>query len=137
LRPLQVVLKLRQWAEFVVVDEDALEKLTLVHSRIPGAGPLPAGPHGLVAALLRHCVALCAPDSRISKKFRDEMIRHVAYHRPIIGMHSWTELDDAADGFRVKKPREEAADGVRQCVAELLAHLATGVDVKLDLVGTP
>jgi hypothetical protein len=137
LRPLQVVLKRRQWAEIVIVDEDALEKLNLVHSRIPGAGTLPAGPHALVASLLGHCVALCAPDSPISKEFRDEMARHVAYHRPIVDMHSWTELDKAADGFRVKQPREAAADGIRQCVAELLVHLASGFNVKLDLVGTP
>ena len=64
------------------------------------------------------------------------MARHVAYHRPIVDMHSWTELDKAADGFRVKQPREAAADGIRQCVAELLVHLASGFNVKLDLVGT-
>jgi hypothetical protein len=137
MRPLDVVLKRGKSAEFIIVDEEALDSLRLVHSRIPQAGPLPEGSHPLVASLLSHCVALCAPGSAISKEFRDVLARHVAYHRPIIALHSWTELDKAADGFLVKRPRKDTADGVRQCVAELLAHLAEGFNVQVDLVGSP
>jgi hypothetical protein len=137
MRPLAVTLRRGKIAEFLIVDEETLESLRLVHSRIPGAGAPPATPHALVASLLCHCVGLCAPDSAISTEFRDVLARHVAYHQPIVAMSSPTELDKAADGFQVKPPRENAADAVRQCVAELLAHLATGFDVEVDLVGTP
>jgi hypothetical protein len=125
-------------AQFIVVGDEVHESLRLLHSRIPGAeAPPPAEPHALVASLLKHCVALCAAGSPISTELRDTLARHVAYHRPIIALHSWTDLDQAGDGFRVKSPKEQSADAVRQCVAELLGHLATGFNVALDLIGTP
>jgi hypothetical protein len=87
--------------------------------------------------LLGHCVSLAAEGSPISAEFRDELARHVAYHRAIIAKLSPTDLANAANGFKVTRAKQGSADEVRQCVAELLAHLAAGFDVEVDLVGTP
>src|SRR5437899_876955 len=137
MRQLQVAFNRKQLVEFIIVEPEILEKLRHVHSKIPQAGAAPSGPHALVASLLGHCVALAAEGSPISKEFRDLLSRHVAYHRPIIEMHSSTDLGNAADGFCVNRPKEASADGIRQCVGELLAHLAAGFDIEVDLVGTP
>jgi hypothetical protein len=137
MRPLQVGFNRRQLAEFIIVDTDTLEKLQIVHSRIPNAGPPPPGPHGLIASLLRHCASLSTAGSPIASEFREVLARHVAYHRPIIALYSATEIDKAADGFEVRRPKDGSADGVRQCVGELLAHLAAGFGVQVDLVGSP
>src|SRR5476649_74182 len=136
-RPLQVSVSWRRLAEFVVVDPEILEALRLVHSRIPRAGPAPATPHALVASLLAHCVSLVAEGSPISAEFRNELAKHVAYHRLMIAPHSSTDLARAAAGFKVKWPKRRSADAIRQCVGELLAHLAAGFDVEVALVGIP
>src|SRR5437899_1799166 len=131
MRTLQVSLNGKQWplgrkrrVEFVVPDPEILETLRHVHSKIPQAGPAPAGPHALVASLLGHCVTLAAEGSPISTEFRSVLARHVAYHRPIIANHSSTDIGNAANGFEVTKAKEESADAIRQCVGELLTYLA-------------
>jgi hypothetical protein len=137
MRQLQVAFNRQKLAEFIVVDSEVLDALRGVHSRIPQAGPAPSGPHALVASLLGHCVNLAEEGSPVSPEFRSLLARHIAYHRPIIAMHSSTDLGNAANGFQVSKPRKASADAVRQCVGELLAHLSAGFDVEVDLVGTP
>ena len=135
MRMLQVAFNRRQLVEFIIADPEILEILRLVHSKIPQAGPAAATPHALVVSLLAQCVSLAAEGSPISAEFRAELARHTAYHRSIIARYSPTDLADAANGFRVRRP--ESADAIRQCVAELLAHLAAGFDVEVDLVGSP
>jgi len=137
MRKLQVSLNRKQLVEFVIADPDILDTLRQVHSRIPQAGPAPSAPHALVASLLGHAIRLAGEGSPISPEFRRELARHIAYHRPIIAIHSPTALGDATAGFKVKKPRLASGDAIRQCVAELLTHLAAGFAVDVDLVGSP
>jgi hypothetical protein len=124
MRQLQVAFNRKQFVEFVV-DPESLEKLREVHSRIPQTEPVPTGPHALVASLLRHCVCLAAPGSPISQEVRDVLASHVAYQRPIIATHSPTSLGDAANGFKVRQPKEASGDAIRQCVGELFGYLKT------------
>lgn len=132
MRKLQVSVNSRQLVEFGIGNPEILESLRLAHSRIPQAGPTPATPHALVASLLSHSDRLVAEGSPIPAETRRKLAGHIGYHRSLIAVHSPTDLGNAAHGFKVETPK--GADAIRQCVAELVAHLALALGVDVDLV---
>src|SRR5262249_34263679 len=119
---LQFSFKQDQIIEFAIPDPAVERTLQDVHSRIPDAGPAPKGSHALIASLLKHSVDLVGDKGSTVPDVRHALAPHVAYHRGLIAHYSPTLLENAAEGFEVKIPRQDSANGVRQCVGELLGH---------------
>src|SRR5262245_34519286 len=136
MRKLQVSVNSEQMAEFKVGNPEILASLRLAHSRLPQPGPTPSTPHGLLAALLSECDRLVVDGNPMfSAETRRKLAGHIGYHRSLIAVHSPTDLTKAAAGFKIERPN--GADAIRQCVAELVAHLGAALGVDVDLVDAP
>jgi hypothetical protein len=123
--------------EFTTADSAVLAQLRDVHSRIPHSPPPPSSPHALIASLLGHSVKLVEGGADIAPAFRNMLAGHVSYHGRIIALHSPTDLGHAQNGFELRQPEQASAEAIRQCVGELLQHMAAGFDVDVNLAGAP